>query len=235
MTKTKYFLIAALIAMLVIPAAAKKTKTATNENGVLTDQRIGYTMEVPDNWKVKTYKESEDNPAVLRVLMSQKNYQINREVEELDGDYIIPEIQVYARQDTMSPEGFLEKLKNAVELRNSGDDIISQLGLVMEGEFVQSGEAELGGLPVIVAYFKRNWERHLQADPGDPRYRHTGGLIVRETHDIHEVYILKHGGDLIVIQGLCEAEFYHNILMAEFGKIIGSLKFGDIEKSDAGQ
>ena len=134
MTKTKYFLIAAIIAMLVIPAAAKKTKTAIYKDGVLTDQKLNYTMEVPDNWKVKTYKESEDEPAVLRVLMSKKNYNINREVEELDGDYIIPEIQIYARQDTMSPEGFLEKLKTAVDMRNSSDDIITQMSLVMEGE-----------------------------------------------------------------------------------------------------
>lgn len=227
MVRAKYFMAAILIIMLIIPVAAEKTKTTEFKDGILTDLKLHYTMTIPDNWKAKTYKESPDVPGVLRALLSQKNYMINKQTEELDGDYTIPEIQIYARQDTISLEGFVEKLKSDIAARKSDDDIINQLNLVLAGEFVQAGEFYLAGQPAYLTFFKRNWERHLQAEPDDPRYRHTGGLIVQNIHDVHEVYVFKHEGYLFVIQAFCETEFYHNMLKDEFARIIGSIKFED--------
>ena len=217
-------------------AWAEKTKTAEYKAGVLTDLKYGYSLSVLDNWKVKTFKESQDKPEILRVLLNQKNYRVNQETKDLGGDFTIPEIQIYVRPDTMTGQQFAEKLKAAVLAHDASDDLISKLNLILTGEYIGMQNTELGGQPVVQALFKRPWERHLQGDPDDPRYRHFGGLIVRDVHDVHEVFALNHNGNLYEIQALAENEFYQSV-REEFVAIIASLNFAGAQPvpSDTGK
>lgn len=224
MKKAKVLVIFMMVIMMVVPVMAGKTKTADCKDNVLTDLKYNYTIDVPDNWKSKTFKEKAEEPEVLRALLTQKNYQINRDVKELGGDFIIPEIQIYVRPATMTAAEFFEKLKHDVDLRSSDDNIINQMNLILAGEFQQSEEVVLAGNKAIRAYFKRPWERHMQAEANDPKYRAYGGLIIQNVHDVHEVYVFEHDGNLFVINALAENEFYL-IVAEEFAKIISSLKF----------
>ena len=166
-------LVCLLVIVIAIPAFAGKTKTAEDKKGLVTDLKLNYTINVPDNWKVKTFKESEDKPAVLRILLTQKNYQVNMEARDLDGDFTIPELQFYARPaDGTTAQDFFDKLKAEVSSHNSEDNIINQLNLLIKGEYFDSMHVKLFGEDVIKARYKRVWERHLQADPNDARYRH---------------------------------------------------------------
>lgn len=230
MSRFKLLMVFAIILSLAIPSFAKKVKTAECEKGVITDLRLNYTMECPENWKVKTYKEKEDEPQLLRVMMSQKNYRIDQQARDLGGDYTIPEIQVYARPAKMAPMEFLDSLKAAVHIHNSGDELINQLNLILTGEYVDMQEVVIAGENAIQARFKRNWKRELQADPDDPRYRQFGGLIVQDVHDVHEMFIFVHNGWLYVIQGLVEYQFYSEI-QEEFRTIVSSMKFADMPET----
>ena len=227
MFKSRQFLVCLLCIILAVPVfAGKKTKTAEAKDGVLTDLKLNYTIDVPKNWKVKTFKEEEDKPAVMRALLTQKNYQINMEARDLDGDFTIPELQIYARPTTMTTQEFFDKLKNDVKSHLSDDDIINQLNLLISGEYFDSMHVVLCGEEAIKARYKRVWERHLQADPDDARYRHTGGLIVQTVTDVHEIYMFVHDGYLYVIQDFCEYEFYGQMI-EEFANIVASMKFQD--------
>jgi len=224
MKKVKGLVIFMMVIMMAVPVAAGKTKTADCKNNVLTDLKYNYTFDVPDNWKTKTFKEKAEEPEVLRALLMQKNYQMNREVKDIGGDFIIPEIQIYVRPAKMTAAEFFEKLKHDVELRSSDDNIISQMNLILDGEFEVSDEVVLAGNKAIQALFKRPWERHLQAEADDPKYRAYGGRIVQDIHDVHEVYIFEHDGNLFVFNARVENEFYR-MVTEEFAKIISSLKF----------
>jgi hypothetical protein len=227
MFKSRLLTACLLIITLSIPALAGKTKTAIEKDGVVTDQKLKYTINVPDNWKVKTFKESDDKPEVFRLFLTQKNYQVNMDAKELDGDFTIPEMQFYARPaDGTTAQDFFDKLKADVTRHLSDDDIINQLNLLITGEYIDSMHVKLFGEDVIKARYKRVWERHLQADPNDARYRHTGGLIVQTVTDVHEVYMFVHDGYLYVIQDFCEYEFYGQ-LVEEFANIVASMKFPD--------
>jgi len=227
MYKAKVLLVFVLMAAIVMPIMAEKIKTCEYKDGVLTDLKLGYTMSIPENWKVKTFNETAEKPEVLRAFFIQKNYQVNQQAKDLDGDYTIPEIQIYARPlANTTPQDFMEELKNSVLKHNSGDNIISQLNLTLTGEYYSNQAVMLDSIPVLQAFFKRNWERHLQASSDDARYRQYGGLIVQKIHDVHEVFVFEHNGYLFVIQAFCEAEFYQQTA-SEFTKIIGSLDFVD--------
>lgn len=234
MSKFRFFLVLTLVTALTMPALAKKQKTAVFKDNILNDQKLNFTLEVPRNWKVKTFKEKPEEPAILRAILLKKNYKINKEVKELGGDFTIPEIQIYARLDEMTPVEFIEALKKDIKSHDSEDDIITKLNLILSGEFLGKEEIELDGMPVTHALFKRNYTRRLQGDPSDPQYRQYGGIIIRSEHDVHEVFILKQQGYLVVIQGFSEREFYPQN-REEFAKIFNSLKFIDDTDQPVGE
>jgi hypothetical protein len=199
-----------------------KVKSGDYKNGILTDSQLGYTMSIPDNWRVKVF----DEPAVERVLMIKRNYEVNKNVKDLGGEFTIPEIRVFARPDSLTPTEFLDKLKGELVTHKTTDNIISQLDLVTAGEYSLMQELKLDSIPAIQAIFKKNYQRKLEVDPNDAHYRQYGGLLVENEHIVHELYLLKHNGQLFVFHAFAEREFYP-MNKEEFKKIIGSIVFAD--------
>ena len=228
--KANHFIVLAMVAVLSVPSIAKKSKTVEYKDNVLTDLRYNYQLDVLKNWKVKKFKEKSDEPEVLRALLMQKNYQINYEARDLDADFTIPEIQIYARVDTIDSKAFMEKIKSDVSNHISKDNIINQLDLILTGEFLGRQTVEINDLQIEQAYFKRQWKRVMEGDPDDPKYRQHGGRIVRNVHDVHEVYVFNHNGCLFVIQAFVENEFYA-MLKEEIAAIISSIRFIDSKTS----
>ena len=234
MFKLRTLTVFILVALLTTPIFAKKVKTAEHKDGVLTDLRLNYTMEIPKNWKVKTFKEKNEAPELLRTLLIQKNYMVNPDADAFDGEYTIPEVQVYAWETDMTKEAFLDSLKSAVEVHNTQIDLIDKLNLLLSGEYVAVQEVTLSGEDCTLAFFKRKWDRTLVGDPSDPRLRAYGGRIVQSIHDVHEIYIFKHNDWLYVIQGIAEAEFYSRVEQ-EIKKIVTSLQFGDMPVAESAE
>jgi hypothetical protein len=197
-----------------------KVKSGDYKSGILTDSQLGYTMSIPNNWRVKVF----DEPALQRVLMIKRNYEINKMVKDLGGEFTIPEIRIFARPDSLSSNEFFNKLKDDIAAHKTNDNIISQLELLTSGEFSQVQDVKLDSIPAIKAIFKKNYERKLEVDPNDAHYRQYGGLLVQNEHLVHELYIFKHSGQLFVIHAFAEREFYP-MNKEEFGKIIGSIAF----------
>ncbi len=206
---------------------AGKVKSGDYKNGILTDSQLGYTLSIPNNWRVKVF----DEPALQRVLMIKRNYEINKMVKDLGGEFTIPEIRIFARPDSLSPIEFLNRLKDDIAVHKTNDNIISQLELLNSGEFSQVQDMKLDSIPAIKAIFKKNYERKLEVDPNDAHYRQYGGLLVQNEHLVHELYIFKRGGQLFVIHAFAEREFYP-MNKEEFGKIIGSIVFATEKPAD---
>jgi len=223
MLKLNFFGAFMIVTFAVISVSGGKTKTGEYKNGVLTDQQFGYTMTIPDNWRVKTL----DEPSIERALFLKRNYEINRTIKDLGGEFTIPEISVFARPDSLTPAAFLEQLKIEVASHKSADNIISQLDLITTGEFSMMQQTMIDSVPTIQAIFKKNYSRKLEVDPNDARYRQYGGLLVQNEWLVNEIYILSHKGRLFVIQTFAEREFYP-MNREEFRKIVGSLKFIDL-------
>lgn len=211
----------AISVILPIPAVlGGKQKTAEFKDGLLKDTLFGYSLRVPKNWRVKVF----DEPSVLRAMLLKKNYEVNREVKDLGGDFTIPEVRLFSRPDTITATTFLDELKRSVLSHKSEDKIINQLELLLSGEFVTAQEVELAGNKCLQGIFRRNYTRELQTDPFDPKYRQYGGLIARNEYDVHEIYIFSKDGNLFVMQAFAEREFYPNN-KDEFSTMLSSLNF----------
>ncbi len=212
--------------ILLLPSVTSaKQKSAEFKDGTLQDSSLGYSLQVPKNWRVKTF----DEPSLIRAMLIKKNYEVNREVKDLGGDFTIPEIRLFSRPDTLSPAEFIEELKRSTLSHKSDDRIINQFELLLSGEYLSVQEVEIAGLKCLQAIFRRNYTRELQVDPFDPKYRQYGGLIARNEYDVHEIYVFRSGENLFVIQAFAEREFYPGN-REEFAKILGTLKFTVTEK-----
>jgi hypothetical protein len=229
MARFKIFGIVMFIVLGAAMVIGGKVKTGEFKSGVFTDTKLGYAVNIPDNWKVKIL----DEPSNERLLLIKRNYEVNRKVRDLGGEFTIPEFRIFARPDSMSAEAFLEKVKSEVLTHKSADDIISQLDLINSGEYSLMQQTLIDSTPAVFALFKKNYQRKLEVDPNDSRYRQYGGLLVENEHIVNEIFIFKHKDNLFLIQAFAEREFYP-MNKEEFRKIIASLKFADLSPAVPG-
>lgn len=201
-------------------ALAKKEKTALFKDGVLKDLKYNYSLNVSSNWKVKEFKE----PSVERAFLEKKNYSVNREVQTYGGDYTIPTVLIYVQEFNGSVGDFEALLKKSVEEHQSNNEVISKLGLLVDGEFVISGDVAIDSTRARQVILKRNYKRLLSADaygrstrPTDQPERYIND------HEVHEIYLIKKDSLLYIIQAFSEREFYQENKV-EFDALILSLK-----------
>jgi hypothetical protein len=209
--------------MLVSTAFAKKDKTISFKDSTLTDIKYSFTLNVSKNWKVKDFSE----PSIERAFLQKKNYSVNREAQTYGGDYTIPTIVLFAQEFNGSLDDFEALLKKSLEEHHSDNQIIQQLGLQTDGEYITSGSIKLDSLPALQIVLKRNYKRLLATSA----YGTQNTQATTETekfindHEVHLIYLVKKDSTLYVIQEFCEREFFPKENKDEFEAIANSLDF----------
>ena len=95
------------------------------------------------------------------------------------------------------------------------------MGLLVDSDFIVSADVRLENMNARQIYIKRNYQRLLYIPE-------RGGGLTDGTeqyindHEVHEIYLVKTGDNLMVIQAYCEREFYEANAV-EFQKIIQSM------------
>jgi hypothetical protein len=210
-----------MVALSASLAGAKKEKTITYKDGILTDAKYGYTMVVSDNWKVKSL----DEPSVERAFIQKKNYSINRMSQTYGGDYTIPTVNLYAMEFDGTPEDFEDLLKTSLEEHRSDNEIIPKLHLLRDGEFVVSGPATIDSTECRQIVLKRNYKR-LLANDAYGRYSDQQQVEkVINDYEVHELYVVKRNNILYVFHAYSEREFYSKENKDEFESMAASIKF----------
>lgn len=214
---------AVLIAILATSvASAKKEKTITYGDSLLTDNLYGYSVRVTENWKVKGFNE----PSIERAFLEKKNYSVNREIQTYGGDYTIPTINIFVQEFNGTLDDFEALLKKSLDEHQSDNEIIRKLGLLRDSELAISGNTEIDSLPARLVMLKRNYKRLLA---GDPYGRSSSPATQTEKyindHEVHQLFLIKKDTCMIVFQAYCEREFYGKENKDEFEAMAMSLKF----------
>jgi hypothetical protein len=218
----RVLLFAVVFAVMTSAAFAKKEKTVVRQDTLVTDVRYGFVFVVNSNWKVKDFNE----PSVERAFLEKKNYSINREAQAYGGDYTIPTVVVYAQEFGGTVDDFEALLLKSLEEHQSDNPIIQKLGLLQNGEYIQTVGAVIDSIPARQIFLKRSYKRLLSSDPygsGTPNVKQTEKYV--NDHEVHEVYIAKKDSAIIVFQAFCEREFYAKENRDEFQEMARSLKF----------
>ena len=213
----KRLVMAAVIIMISASAVfAKKPSTVEFKDNVLKDSVCGYTLNIAKNWKVVKFNE----PNIQRVYLQKKNYSVNPKLKEMGGDYTIPTVTIFSEKFDGTPENFEALIKKCLEEHKSDDKIVNQMGLLVNGEFINSSQVTIDSSMARQVLMKRNYKRVLTGD------NLSGGINYINDHEVHEIYIMKKGDNIYVIQCYCEREYYLEN-QDDFHSIVSSFKFID--------
>jgi hypothetical protein len=203
-------------------AMAKKDKTITRQDTLVTDTRYGYSFVVGDNWKVKDFKE----PSIERAFLEKKNYSVNRDAQSFGGDYTVPTTVFFAQEFNGTIDDFEALLKKSLDEHSSDNEIIQKLGLLRDSEFIISSELTVDSLPARQIFLKRNYKRLLTPDAytSETRMERQAERFIND-HEVHQLYLIKKDNILHVFQAFCEREFYAKENKDEFEALANSLKF----------
>ena len=212
-------LFAVLIFTMVFSVAqAKKRKTAVVKDNIAADTTFGWTMAIPKNWKTKSFKE----PSVERLFLQKKNYMVNSSVQSYGGDYTVPEVVVYIQEFEGTTTDLENLIKKSTEEHRSDNSIVSKLGLLKDSDFIISGDVSVNSMLVRQIYLKRKYTRIIIVPDGTVN----GKEKIINDHEVHEIYLMKRGNDLIVFQAYCEREFY-DVNGPEFQSLFKSIEFSE--------
>lgn len=184
-------------------ANAKNEKTVMIKDNVAIDNKYGWKLPIPDNWKAKGH----DEPDVERLFLEKKNYQVNPNIKDYGGDYTIPRVMIYVQDFSGSVDDFENLVKKSLEEHRSDNEIIGRMGLLKDGDFIVSADVKLGSRTVRQIYMKRNYKRILFI-PDSGGSMSGGREEYINDHEVHEVYLIKFGERILIFQAYCEREFY---------------------------
>ncbi|OGC91394.1 MAG: hypothetical protein A2W25_04490 [candidate division Zixibacteria bacterium RBG_16_53_22] len=203
-------------------ALAKKEKTVTRQDTVVTDSKYGYSFVVDNNWKVKDFKE----PSVERAFLEKKNYSVNREAQAFGGDYTIPTVVIFAQEFNGAVGDFEALLRKSLDEHSSDNEIIQKLNLLRDSEYVISNDLVIDSKPARQVFLKRNYKRLLSpnAYSSESRVERQAERFIND-HEVHELFLIKIDNMLYVFQAFCEREFFAKENRDEFESIANSLKF----------
>lgn len=207
----------AILCLLIMPAIlwAKKEKTVTIKDSLLIDQKYGFSLALSKDWKA----EINDEPSIRRVYLEKKIYSIDSRTKALGGEYTIPSVLIYAENFDGTVEDFEALLKQCIHDCKSDNNIISRLGLLTGGGFINSDNAILDTINVRHLLLQRNYYRRLSGQlmsSAHSRFEkytqefspHSSPYVTIHDYEVHELYIFKWGSTLFVIQTYSEREFF---------------------------
>jgi hypothetical protein len=203
-------------------AYAKKEKTITRQDTLVTDNKYGYSLVVDNNWKVRDFKE----PSIERVYLEKRNYSVNREAQSFGGDYTIPTVVIFAQEFNGAIGDFEALLKKSLDEHSSDNEIIQKLNLLRDSEYVISNDLVIDSIPARQVFLKRNYKRLLSPNSysSDTRVERQADRFIND-HEVHELFLVKNGNILYVFQAFCEREFFAKENKDEFESMAKSMKY----------
>ena len=215
----KRAIILCLTLLLMVPtlyAGRKKAKAGDIEGDVYKDNVYGFQMKIDDNWKAKVNDEKDK----LRVVLTQKNYDIPPKYKDAPDYTKIPRLVIYVTKAPMAATVFIDSLTSTTYKSDVKSDVLSQIEFLNEPDIVPKGKSrmEVGGEKGIFWQGQSKYMKEVQASASSSRgervYGNYGGAV----------YAFDHDGHLIVIGLMAEWEFYETVL-AQVDAMVKSIKF----------
>jgi hypothetical protein len=195
-------------------------KTGEVKDNVFTDSKFGFEITGLQNWKVK----KQDEPSLVRVLMTQKNYKVSSIPGASKYTTTIPSILVLAGTTSLSLEEVEKCLFKDEEGLADKEDFLIKLDLIVNSECLEIHDLTVDSIPARDYILKQPYKKTGE----DPRVRDPiyGSQVIIQDFLAGHVILFKKGKTIFVVQSSCEREFFYPT-DSEFQKIIGSWKFID--------
>ncbi len=220
MRKLMIFVLALLLAVSMTIQSRAGDKTGEVKDNVFTDSKFGFQITGLQNWKVK----KQDEPSLVRVLMTQKNYKVSSIPGASKYTTTIPSILVLADTTSLSLEEIEKCLLKAGKNLDNKEGFLIKLDLITNSECLEVHDLTVDSIPardyILKQLYKKTGEDMRVRDPIN------GSQVIIQDFLAGHVIVFKKGKNVYVVQSSCEREFFYPT-DSEFQNIIGSWKFID--------
>lgn len=221
----KKILMGLLFALLLVPAADARRKTAKAgeiENGVFTDSQYNYSITVSDKWDVRVRKDKED----FRLTMVQRNYGIPTHYMDAEDYTYAPRIVLFAGVSKLTPSALIDSLLSDSYKSDQKDEMLKEFDFLREPEIVPKGRKPLSltGMSGAQWQGEAKYMKAVQTSASS-----VGGKRVNSAYSGGLVVLKKDGTDnVLVFHIMSEVEFWPPVFSEALG-MINTVTWGDIE------
>ncbi len=213
------WIMAVLGSVICAVALAKKEKAGVIKDGWYADNRFGFSIFIPSDWKDGGAK---DEPTSERIMFAWRKPRIPLKLKDNPGEALKPFVRIFADSTTMSAVEFLDSLRVGSVKDPFRDKILSksiffERGISNPPEIAPVENVKIGGRDAKRWYIRREYSVQIQKDEVTPPE------LVRDYRQGY-VYIVPREGWLLYMEMACENQFRDD-LEGEFQKVAFSLTF----------
>lgn len=213
----------ALTAILVLgmglTAQAKKEKVGVLNKGVFTDNRFGFSITMPKEWRDGGLR---DEYSPERISFLYKRTRVPARLRDNPEEALRPIVMVFADSNTLPTAAFVDSLRSGLTKDSFRDKILNksvffQRGAPNPAEQLRVQNVKIGGRDAVQYQMRREYAVQVQ-----PEGRSVPELV-REFRS-GWVYLIPLEGALVYMELVCERQF-ENELQPEFEAFINSVTF----------
>ncbi|MBD3233441.1 MAG: hypothetical protein GF315_06920 [candidate division Zixibacteria bacterium] len=213
--------------LLVSFGSAQAAKTGeVKEDSIYIDNRLDFSVEFPEGWKLKRLKDKDDETNYQRLIATKKNFKVNQTIKRMGGEYTIPTVTIFADSTDLSIEEYSRWLIDQLYTVTSKSEIVLSTELLSDTDLLDSVMVHANKMDSKRLQFKHKYKRFLDTSGRDVNWQRDGGVKLIQDYNIIEVALYKHNDWLIMLYAVCEREFYQLNKM-DFQTVFNSLRFID--------
>jgi len=212
-------LTAVLVLGLGLTALAKKEKVGVLNKGVFTDNRFGFSITMPKEWRDGGLR---DEYSPERISFLYKRTRVPARLRNNPDEALRPVVLVFADSNTLPAAAFIDSLRSGITKDAFRDKILNksvffQRGVPNPVEQLRVQNVTIGGRAAVQYQMRREYAVQVQ-----PEGRAVPELV-REFRS-GWVYLIPLEGALVYMELVCERQF-ENELQPEFEAFINSVTF----------
>ncbi len=131
-------LLVVLLAIPTLEARRKRAKAGDIEDNMYTDATHGFSMKLPEGWKVKIHDKDEN----FRITLVQKDYERPPEYSETPDFTLVPRMTLFVGETKMSSFMFMDSLVSETYESEQKDEIVREFEILNRQMFGGSIERE---------------------------------------------------------------------------------------------
>jgi len=178
----------------------------------------------PAGWDIKLLNDKKEQFNFQRAVIVKKNYQVNPIIKELQGEFTIPTVTIFAESSLLPIDGYAKFILDQLYQVTSKNVILLNTELLSETDFLDSMTVDINGDKFKRIQFKHRYKRILDTSGREINWQRDGGAKLIQDFNIIDLAIYKKNDLIIILYAVCEREFYQ-LEKEAFQNIITSLKF----------
>lgn len=219
----KKILLGLLVVALLVPSvdARRKTpKAGKIDDGVFTDTKYGYSLNLSDDWDPRVRKDKEE----FRLTMIKRNYGIPTHYLNAEDYTYAPRIVLFVGETNLSASQLIDSLVSYDYGSDMKNEMRKEFDFLNEQEIIPQGRKpfQIGDLQAYQWVGEAKYMKAVQTSASS-----AGGKRVNSSYGGSLIAVKKPGTDtVLVIHIMCENEFFDNVF-AQAMQMISTLKWGD--------